>query len=77
MKHFLRNIKKTMELARRGAPPNVIQVCPICLEDTLTQQPSFLTFITPTVYSCSTCQYNGPVYAEVPIEDFLKLKTAN
>ena len=74
MRHFFRNVKETLKLVSRGSSQDVIRVCPVCLEDTLITQTSFLTFIAPTIYLCSNCQYRGPLYAEVPVEDFLKLK---
>ncbi|MHA1975518.1 MAG: hypothetical protein ACW98F_16525 [Candidatus Hodarchaeales archaeon] len=60
-------------MRRETRSQEVIRVCPICLESTLSIEPSFLTFIVPSTYSCSNCEYQGPIFAEVPVEDYANL----
>ena len=75
MRHFFRNVRETMKLMRReSSSNNAVKVCPVCLRDTLSIQPSLLTFIVPRTYQCTACQYSGPLYAEIPLEDYIKLK---
>ena len=75
MRHFFRNVKETVKLMRReSSSNNTVKVCPICLKDTLSIQPSLLTFIVPRTYYCTTCEYRGPLYAEIPLEDYNQLK---
>ena len=75
MRHFFRNVKETMKLIRRESSSNdAVKVCPVCLRDTLSIQPSLLTFIVPRTYHCTTCEYKGPLYAEIPLEDYIELK---
>ena len=57
-------------MRRKSNSENIIRVCPICLQNSLSIEPSFLTFIVPSTYSCSNCHYKGPIFAEVPIEDY-------
>ncbi len=71
MRQFFRNFGEIRKLMRRKSnSKDVIRVCPICLESSLAIEPTFLTFIVPSTYSCSNCQYKGPIFAEVPIEDY-------
>ena len=60
-------------MRKESRSQNVIRVCPICLESTLSIEPGLLTFIVPSTYSCSNCDYKGPIYAEVPVEDYANL----
>jgi hypothetical protein len=77
MRHFFRNVKETLKLMRReSSSNNAVKVCPVCLKDTLSIQPSLLTFIVPKTYHCTACEYNGPLYAEIPLDDYLQLKQA-
>ena len=70
-RNFFRNVKEISKMVRVGKPSHpVVQVCPVCLMDTLTKQSSFLTFIVPTTYVCNNCDYSGPIYAEVDIEEY-------
>lgn len=65
-------------MIRIGNPPEqVIQVCPVCLSKSLKVQPSFLAFIAPTTYYCTICEYKGPIYAEIPIQDYNSLARIN
>ena len=74
MRQFFRNFGEIRKMIRRENPSqSVIRVCPICLKSTLSIQPSFLTFIVPSTYSCSNCDYKGPIFAEVPVEDYIQL----
>ncbi|MHA2290058.1 MAG: hypothetical protein ACXABG_14835 [Promethearchaeota archaeon] len=74
MRQFFRNFGQIRRMMRRGNDSQeVIRVCPICLRNTLSIQPTFLTFIAPSIYSCSSCEYKGPIYAEVPVEDYVNL----
>ena len=74
MRQFFRNFGEIKRMIRRGNDSQeVIRVCPICLQSTLSLQPSFLTFIAPSTYSCSNCEYTGPIYAEIPVEDYINL----
>jgi hypothetical protein len=75
MRQFFRNFGEVRKMIRRGKPSEpVIRLCPVCFNKTLVIQPSFLAFLAPTTYACSTCQYKGPIFAEVPLEDYAKLK---
>ncbi len=74
MRHFIRNFGEIRKMMKRGnRSQNVVRVCPICLDNTLSIEPGFLTFIVPSTYSCATCGYKGPIFAEVPVEDYSNL----
>ncbi len=71
MKQFFKNLKSITKMIRVGNPPEqVIQVCPVCLSKSLTIQPNFLAFIAPKMYHCQICDYEGPIFAEIPAEDY-------
>lgn len=73
-RNFFKNVKEIGKMVRVGKPPHrVIHVCPICLMDSLSRQSSFLTFIVPTKYICHNCNYTGPIYAEVDLEEYPRL----
>jgi hypothetical protein len=71
MKQFFGNLKSIRKMIRMGKPPEeVIQVCPVCLSNSLTIEPNFLAFIAPKIYYCTVCEYKGPIFAEIPVEDY-------
>ncbi|MFX0174468.1 MAG: hypothetical protein ACFE9L_21530 [Candidatus Hodarchaeota archaeon] len=78
MRQFLRRVKEVSKFIRRGPSlQDVIKVCPICLSPSLEVQPSFLTFLTPTIYYCRQCNYNGPILAEIEKKEYEKLYFKN
>jgi len=73
-RNFFKNIKDIGKMVRVGKPLNpVIHVCPICFNDSLSKQSSFLTFIVPPTYICHNCSYTGPIFAEVDFEEYPRL----
>lgn len=71
MKQFFENLKSIRKMIRVGNPPEqVIQVCPVCLSKSLSVEPNFLAFIAPKMYYCTICEYKGPIFAEIPIDDY-------
>jgi hypothetical protein len=74
MRQFLNRFIHTGKLIRRGpSSQDVVKVCPICLRKSIEIQPNFLTFLTPTIYHCRQCDYNGPILAEIEREEYEKL----
>jgi hypothetical protein len=74
MRQFFRKFGEIRRMMRRGnTSQEVIRVCPVCLQSTLSIQTSFLTFIAPSTYICSNCEYKGPIYAEIPVDDYANL----
>ena len=73
-RNFFKNVKEIGKMVRVGKPSHrVIHVCPVCFKDSLSRQSSFLTFIAPTTYVCHSCNYTGPIYAEIDFEEYPKL----
>ncbi|MHA2164514.1 MAG: hypothetical protein ACXAAT_01495 [Candidatus Hodarchaeales archaeon] len=73
-RNFFKNVREISKMARIGKPTHpIIRVCPICFIDSLSRQSTFLTFIVPATYTCNTCGYTGPIYAEVDFKDYPRL----
>lgn len=75
IRQFLRSFNEVRRLIRRRpSSEEVIKVCPICLRRTLEIQPNrFLPFLTPSSYHCRHCNYLGPIFAEIEINEWKKL----
>lgn len=74
VRNFLKNFREIRKMTRVGKPSHpVIQVCPICFINSLSQQSTFLKFLIPTSYVCTNCGYTGPIYAEVDIKEYPKI----
>ncbi|MHA2224997.1 MAG: hypothetical protein ACXAC8_07320 [Candidatus Hodarchaeales archaeon] len=75
MQQFFRTIKDIRKFMRRGSPSqDVVKVCPICLGNSLELQLNgFLSFIIPSSYLCRQCNYHGPIYAEIELNEYNKL----
>lgn len=66
--HFL-EVKKLIR--RRSTAGNSVKACPICLSLLIKGVPNpFLGLISPPVYYCEECHYQGPIYVEIDISDY-------
>ena len=53
---------------------DVIKVCPICLRNQLEKRINpLLGIIFPPMYICHQCDYNGPLFAEIELEEYKKI----
>lgn len=76
MRTFFQSLREIRKLMRRGSSLNsVVKVCPVCLRQTIEIVPNFLPLIVPNNYHCKTCDYNGPILAEIEKEDYEKINS--
>ena len=78
MKRFFKfnNIFKSK---KREPPSNeVLKVCPVCLRTSIEIMTNpFLSGIVPPTYFCHFCDYKGPIFAEITIDDYKKIDFDN
>ena len=79
MRQFVKNLIEIQKLSRRTTDKREnIKVCPICLQDTIDVLPNtFLGFLAPRTYVCHNCKYQGPIFAELEVEEFAKMKNTS
>jgi hypothetical protein len=61
-------------MKKKSSSRDILKVCPICLRNSLEKHLNpILGIIAPAVYICHYCDYNGPLYAEIELEEYNKI----
>ena len=78
MKRFFK-FNDIFKFAKREPPSNeVLKVCPVCLRNSLEMITNpLLGGIVPPTYFCHFCNYKGPIFAEITIDDYKKIDFDN
>ncbi len=69
------NFKRVFSQIKKKSPSSdVIKVCPVCLRNTLEKRINpLLGIIFPPMYFCKQCDYSGPLFAEIELEEYNKI----
>jgi len=69
-------VKEIKNLTHRVSKSNTnVIVCPVCLQNSLSILPNtFLGILAPRTYICHNCEYQGPIFAEMEIEEYERMK---
>lgn len=78
MKRFFK-FNDIFKFTKRDPHSNeVLKVCPVCLRTSLEIVTNRnLSAIVPPTYFCHFCNYKGPIFAEISIEDYKKIDFDN
>ncbi len=74
MRQYLNFNRVFSHIKKKPSSKDVIKVCPVCLRNKLEKRINpLLGIIFPPMYFCHHCDYNGPLFAEIELEEYKKI----
>ena len=74
MRRFFNFNRIFSQIKKKSSSTDVIKVCPVCLRNKLEKRINPLSgIIFPPTYFCHQCNYHGPLFAEIELEEYKKI----